>query len=520
MDKRIDGLKTAKEAESLARNAKRAGQHELETAALRRATELRVIEEGFNSPAERAIGEALLAYEEKQRQLKNNPKFRASRTRNMLRAHTPLIAAERMVLSSKPSVGYTVLEDAGLRSLSFEAIIVQFPEEFSEEAVEASKARLSGVPYKRKGTKKFPDSTQVEPGRGRGVDHVARAFMAEHADPLSTVMTDWLPRYKVSVDTIRASIDSGDLQPAFELIWRKRDNSVSNAGQGVIGYEVADKHRDFLIEVIQEIDQDGSPQKFDEIVRRFEALKIANEVDFIPRLLIARAFASIHPELYHTTVDGPSQDRAIPWFVEHTGFDPVSGGNWATKAAALTAHLSLLPQFEGNELLRNTFPWLVIEQLQDPNDPAVLNGSHRPRSRAAVANIPESVRQIRIRHSDLQDELVRILREEFGSNSVFSERATGCGTTADVVVLFKDGRCFLYEIKTAETAGRAIRQAMGQLLEYAYWPQGRLRQTKMVVVAEPVFDPDAKAYLERLRSEFGLAIEYMRLELPGGEVIH
>ncbi len=76
--------------------------------------ELRAIEEGFNSPAAQAIAVALYAYEEQQ-SLAKGRRFRANRTRQMLERHGALHAAERMVLSRKPSTGFDVLEGAGLQ---------------------------------------------------------------------------------------------------------------------------------------------------------------------------------------------------------------------------------------------------------------------------------------------------------------------------------------------------------------------------------------------------------------------
>jgi hypothetical protein len=148
VDDRVARLKSSREARILASNAKRLGNKEIESAAIQRARELQAIEEGYTTPAERAIGEALIAYEDEMRKVK--PKFRASRTRNMLQRHTPLIAAERMVQTRLPSTGYAVLEEAGHSELSFESIIDRFPDEFSNDAVLAARARLAGQPRPRR----------------------------------------------------------------------------------------------------------------------------------------------------------------------------------------------------------------------------------------------------------------------------------------------------------------------------------------------------------------------------------
>ena len=46
----------------------------------------------------------------------------------------------------------------------------------------------------------------------------------------------------------------------------------------------------------------------------------------------------------------------------------------------------------------------------------------------------------------------------------------GVGGSIDIVLKRPDGFWF-YEIKTAKTARACIREALGQLLEYSYWPK-------------------------------------------------
>ncbi|MCE4552737.1 hypothetical protein, partial [Xanthomonas hortorum] len=114
MEERISKLKTSSDAKTFAENARRLGQPDLEASALRRVAELRAQEEGYTTPAQQAIAAALYAYEERQSKAKGRS-FRAPRTRQMLEKHGSLAAAERMVMSKKPSTGYEVLDGAGLQ---------------------------------------------------------------------------------------------------------------------------------------------------------------------------------------------------------------------------------------------------------------------------------------------------------------------------------------------------------------------------------------------------------------------
>jgi hypothetical protein len=109
----------------------------------------------------------------------------------------------------------------------------------------------------------------------------------------------------------------------------------------------------------------------------------------------------------------------------------------------------------------------------------------------------------------LQDLLCRQLVSRHGAKNVGDEHPCGVGTRADVVVRLKKGYWF-YEIKTADSPRACIREAIGQLLEYAFWP-GRPGGNRLIVVGKTEIDKDAREYLRRLRKRFHIPIEYKHL---------
>ena len=76
----------------------------------------------------------------------------------------------------------------------------------------------------------------------------------------------------------------------------------------------------------------------------------------------------------------------------------------------------------------------------------------------------------------------------------------------DAVVRRLDEYWF-YEIKTDSSPRACIREAIGQLLEYAFWPGGR-EACRLIVVGESPLDEDSKKYLRQLRDRFALPIYY------------
>ena len=105
------------------------------------------------------------------------------------------------------------------------------------------------------------------------------------------------------------------------------------------------------------------------------------------------------------------------------------------------------------------------------------------------------------RHVRLQNKLYGYLCNRFGEGNVHYER-----DFVDLAVENADGITF-YEIKMETTAKRCIRQAMGQLVEYAHYPASSKAGRLVVVGDAPPTDKD-RLYLLFLRREYSLPIFY------------
>ncbi|WP_213939034.1 hypothetical protein [Pseudomonas sp. dw_612] len=513
MDEIIARIKTAKDARIFAQNAKRRGNFDAEAKALERALDLQAREEGFVTQAQIAIAKALYAYESEQGKAFGRV-YRASRTRKMLREHGALLAAERMVINPRPTQGYTVLAEAGLGAHSFEAIIDRYPEEFSEQAVLAARARLTGIKTKpailMAGTDSNPSSADVPV-----LDAEALLLIQRFKEPENRFQSSWKPHYRATINAIRNAIDDDRVGDIVDLIWSDQDNGVSNAGQGVLGLSAIGSLREEFEALTHEIAADESPEKYQQIVLRLEEWRDEGRIKKLPRLLIGRAFAAIHPVIYHTLVVEEKQDRVLPWFCSHTGFS-IPVGNWAHKSKALAKHLSAMEVFDDGDIVRNMFPWFVFEHLRGEDQLVPFTPGHKERPPAAYVDLPATQREVLLQHNKLQTCLYHLLCSQYGENHVKTEHPTGSGGYADALVRLSKDRCFLYEIKVSETAAGAVREALGQLLEYAYRPTG-FEPEKLFIVAEPPLDSVTEQFLKRMASEFRLKLEYLQLQLPREE---
>lgn len=131
-------------------------------------------------------------------------------------------------------------------------------------------------------------------------------------------------------------------------------------------------------------------------------------------------------------------------------------------------------------------------------------------SSAAASHVQRQL-DIALRHNELQEALHRRLVLQYGENNVGTERPSGVGTRIDVVVR-RENEYWFYEIKTAQSPRACLREAVGQLLEYAFWPGGQ-GATRLIVVGETAIDNDGLEYLRHLKERFFLPIEYEQISI-------
>jgi hypothetical protein len=105
-------------------------------------------------------------------------------------------------------------------------------------------------------------------------------------------------------------------------------------------------------------------------------------------------------------------------------------------------------------------------------------------------------------HKRLQGDLFKLFVKRYGRDNVVLERDDVDITVTDAA------RTVLIEVKTNPNPRAAIREAIGQLLEYAYYRPSKDRDTVLVIIAPGVLDELAENYLERLRIQFKIPISY------------
>jgi hypothetical protein len=115
----------------------------------------------------------------------------------------------------------------------------------------------------------------------------------------------------------------------------------------------------------------------------------------------------------------------------------------------------------------------------------------------------KSVR-VYLRHKLIQEALFNVLVAEYGKDHVGGELPSEGGGLIDMVVETPQKR-ILFEVKTASTARGCIREALGQILDYAFWPGSR-PVDEVVIVGEVEASDTEKHYVEFLAKSFPIPI--------------
>ena len=191
--------------------------------------------------------------------------------------------------------------------------------------------------------------------------------------------------------------------------------------------------------------------------------------------------------------------------------EPSHPRRWWHKAVVQPHVRKLLEKLraEARNVLRNESVGLSARP-EDADKKAVSPFRFKPGFRnkpvATTATIVGQQLNVDLRHNEMQQALYWDLTIEYGEANVGAEIPTGTGDRIDLVVR-RGAKYWFYEIKTSLSSRDCIREALAQLLEYSFWP-GAQKAERLIIVGEPLLDPDSERFLTRLKKDFSLPLEY------------
>lgn len=146
-----------------------------------------------------------------------------------------------------------------------------------------------------------------------------------------------------------------------------------------------------------------------------------------------------------------------------------------------------------------------------------FQSGHTERAVEIITKAASAKTKVSQLHNNIQNKLYSYLCDQLGESCVGTELDTGSGTTIDVVTKHKNKITF-FEIKTSSSVRTSIRQAIPQLLEYAYWSDGKRADDLVIVSHLPITD-SAKRYLAYLRDQFDLPLSYRQFDLTKNKMV-
>lgn len=111
-----------------------------------------------------------------------------------------------------------------------------------------------------------------------------------------------------------------------------------------------------------------------------------------------------------------------------------------------------------------------------------------------------------LKHNELSNEMIKYLRNKKYKDVVTDKEFV------DIQAIDPEGNKIYFELKTADTVKLAIRQALGQLLEYNHYPY-KNNADKLIIVTELEITQQDMQYLIGLRNRYNIPVYYQQFNM-------
>lgn len=113
----------------------------------------------------------------------------------------------------------------------------------------------------------------------------------------------------------------------------------------------------------------------------------------------------------------------------------------------------------------------------------------------------------------MEVEIKKTLEKQYGEKTVEAQR------NFRDIILTAPNRRVLIEIKASQDARQAIRDAFGQLLDYAHFETELQKEYELFIVGRGIPTSETQSYLDRLRNRFGLKINYRQYKIGSHQLV-
>lgn len=152
-----------------------------------------------------------------------------------------------------------------------------------------------------------------------------------------------------------------------------------------------------------------------------------------------------------------------------------------------------------------------------PNRPVEIEGADGA-IRTTSRTFESQIKEYEDYHSAIQNAFHAYLNDKY-PNRTQREAPTGVGSSRiDLKFQDTDGRFIYYEVKSYNSLMQSIRAALGQLMEYAYYPD-KTEAKELVIVSFERADAEVEAYINHLSRTFSLPIGYIQFSYSTMEIL-
>ena len=183
----------------------------------------------------------------------------------------------------------------------------------------------------------------------------------------------------------------------------------------------------------------------------------------------------------------------------------------------ITTNDPRISSYRYNLLDINTHAELPDEDSDNFFDINTGNDGNTPYSKAIIKKTFHVDIELEQKHNEMSNKFLKYLKDNYPNDIVKRECKSFGARRIDIVRKTPDGNIF-YEIKTYTNPLISLRNALGQIFEYAFYPNHR-KAIKLVIVTNMHADNNFKKYIEHLNTIVNTPIEYIHFDLENNTVV-
>lgn len=126
-------------------------------------------------------------------------------------------------------------------------------------------------------------------------------------------------------------------------------------------------------------------------------------------------------------------------------------------------------------------------------------------------------KELELKHNLLSDSFLKFLKRKYPLQKVKRECRASVGCRVDIVRKAKSGNIF-YELKTYNHLIKSFRYAIGQLLEYSYYPNVK-NARQLVIVSDIQPNKMDRSYIKHIRQLLDIDLRYIQYDLDNEIIV-